>query len=411
MSRQQEQIPEEQEFVRSLIERIAEDCPRRQAGSADEQRAQELVRRELEPLGLATELVPFACNDSLYEVLALHFGLGAVGSLLGRRAPLLAALLHLSAAGSYWADSTRRAYLLRRLLPQVRSQNLLAVLPARGEPRLRIVVPAHVDAAFTGLFFRLAAVLGLGRARRPGPRRLVERPLALATYAELGLGVLALARALGASRVRSRLLEGALALPGLTAFLSTLEIAVRNEVVPGANDDLSGVAGAVLLGRRLAASRPDGVEIVLAITGAEEAGAAGAEALARAGRWPCESTVVVGLDGLCGGELCYFEEGELAPTPVPAWLREVLLDATRSDPRFAGVGPYHIPVGFTDVYVFRRCGYDGVCLGCVEPGLGAPRHYHMPSDTPDRLDFAALVRAVDFAEQLVLGIARRRLGG
>jgi ribulose-phosphate 3-epimerase len=35
----------------------------------------------------------------------------------------------------------------------------VAVLPARGEPKLRIVVPAHIDAAFTGLVFNPATPL------------------------------------------------------------------------------------------------------------------------------------------------------------------------------------------------------------------------------------------------------------
>lgn len=371
-----------------------------------------MVRRQLEEVGLHTEWAGFRFNDDLYSVLALHFGLGTLGSLLARRAPWAGALLHLTAGGSYWADSTHRHSLLRRLRPQRWSQNLLATIPARGELRLRIVLPAHIDAALTGLLFEPRFTGLLKGDAPPWAAGLLERPLAAVTHSQLALAGLAALRGL---RGRPLPAEGVLRLllsaPALATFALTADVVRRDQVVPGANDDLTGVAGSIALARRLVGRLPPGVEVVLAITGAEEAGLGGARALAASGRWAPERTVVLGLDGLSGGALRYFEEGEIERVAVPSWLEQLLGELASSEARFAGVSRFTIPVGATDVYAFRRRGFDGVCLGCVDSELGSPRHYHLPTDTPDRLDMDEFADAVDFAEALIWRIIERRTGG
>jgi len=400
---------DEHAYAYDLIAGITARCPRRQTGSQDELEAQLLIRQELEQLGLTAELDSFRFSRSLYQVLALHFGLATAGSVIARRSPLGGALLHAGAGLSYWADSTRRAYTLRRLLPMATSHNLTATLPAEGSLRLRLVLPAHIDAAFTGRLFRPGPVhRWLSAAGGPRWLRSLRRPLALITYGQLGLAGLDLVHLIRGKRLPgSALAELMLAAPALVGLLLTLEAVVRNEVVPGANDDLSGVAGLLLLARRLLVRRPPHVEIVLAVTGAEESGTGGAEALARSGRWDRERTVILGLDGLAGGELRFFEEGEVEQIPVPEWLAQAVQAVAAREPRFNGVSKLVIPAGCTDVYAFRRLGYDGVCLGCIDPATGLPGEYHLPSDTADNLDLDQLIASVDFAEQLIWEITAR----
>lgn len=405
---------DEQTFAAGLIERIVQECPQRKAGSESERRAQLMAAETLRGLGVSVEEHPFRFSDSLYAVMALHFGVGTLGALVGGVAPLAGAALRALAGGSYLADSARAGHVLRRLLPQVDSQNLVATLPADGEPRLRIVLLAHADAAFTGWVFDPLVIKALGPASLPPRLRFLGRSLAVATIAELAGSALALSRAaLGPLGSILRPMELALALPGLLAFLLNLQVVLRNEIVPGATDDLSGVAGLSLLARRLAATKRPDVELVFVFTGAEEAGTGGAFSLARdwRDRWDPSNTVVIGLDGLSNGDLCWLDEGEIVREPVPAWLEVALHRATASDSRFATVAPFDVMVGATDVYPFRRAGYDGVCIGCVDRSLGAPRHYHVPSDTPENLDPADIIRAIDFAQALIGEVIRERLGG
>ena len=128
------------------------------------------------------------------------------------------------------------------------------------------------------------------------------------------------------------------------------------------------VGGMMLLCQRiLEAGKPENLELVLVVTGAEEASLMGATALARdkAAQWDRSNTVVIALDGLCSGELRYFSEGEVMRVPTPKWLAETLDSVADSDPRFAGVRPYAIPAGATDAFAFLAQGFDAVALGCV----------------------------------------------
>lgn len=394
---------DEASWAKAFITRIVAECPRRMATSEDERRAHAIIEREMIALGLTTETHAFEFNASLYANLALHFGLGTLGSLVARRSPALALALHALSAGSYALDSSRRAFLLRRLFPFRRSQNVLGTLPAaNGRPRLRIVFLAHADAAFTGVVFRPE----ITRHAKPGP---LSKSLRVATGALAGLAAVDVAElVLGRSRPLS-LLRGALSVPPLLATLLNLDVVLRDHVVPGAMDDLSGVAGMLLLARRLRAKKPDDVELVFVATGCEEAGMGGAQALARdlRDRWDSANTVVLGLDGFANGELRWFTEGEIFPVPLAPWLSEVLTGVAGSDARFAEVRGFEIPVGATDAAPFALAGWPAVTLGCVDPGRGTPRHYHLPSDTPQNLEVSKIPMCVDFSEHVVDAVVSR----
>jgi hypothetical protein len=394
-------------YARELIARIVRECPRRVATSPDERRAHELIREELAALGLPTELHSFTWNQSLYLTLALHFGIATAGSLLASRAPLLAFALHALTAGSYAADSARAAFVLRRLAPFGASQNVLARLPAKaGSPRLRVVFLAHADAAYTGIVFHPELLKRLV-TKETSP---LHKSLRVTTGAVAGLALLDLAQIVtGRSRAISTL-RALLTVPPFLAFALNLDVVLRNHVVPGAMDNLSGVAGMLLLARRIRERVPADVEVIFCATGCEEAGLGGATRLARDKRaeWDPERTVVIGLDSLANGSLCWFKEGEIFPAPLAPWLLEALRDTAASEPRFAEVASFNIPVGGTDVVPFARAGYDAVSLGCVDRSRGAPRHYHMPTDAPENLEADSIAFSVDFAERLFDRILARR---
>ncbi len=398
-------------YAREWFERIVNTCPQRRSGSADEKQGQQLVEAEFARLGLQTEFEPFTFNGTIHGMMAAHFGLSLAGSALTRSAPAVALCCHLLAAGSYWAEAGHHASVLRRLLPRYDSQNLLASLPATEdrEPTLRIVIPAHMDAGFTGLVFSPSFLSRTSGGRLEQLLPMADRPLALVTASQLGLAVVDLFHLVVGRRFpRLGLIEGLLNLPSLTGLALNSEVLLRNQVVPGTNDNLSGVIASLLLAQRLAADKPANVEIVFAITGAEEAGLCGADALARSGRFDPANTVVIALDGIANGELHYFLEGEIERAPTPGWLVDELRAIAAADPRFGSINEFAVPVGGTDVYPFRRHGFAGVSLGAVDPSRGAPEHYHQPTDTPERLDMERFLAAVDFSEQLIRRIMVRR---
>ncbi|MDY0061634.1 MAG: M28 family peptidase [Myxococcota bacterium] len=395
--------------LQQQIFRIESLCPQRAPSSEGERRAQEVVAAEFAALGLPTTWQPFTFNDSLHANLALHFGLGTLGTLVGGVSPAAGLLLHGACATSYQLEVTRRHFLLRRLLPPRRSQNLLVTLPAKeSEPRLRIVFLAHADAAITGFIFD-PRVTRLLHRDLPGPLARLRRPLELAVRTQQALAVCDLLRLLGGPLAWPlRPLEWALTLPSLLVFLGSLQALLADELVPGANDDLSGLVALPVLARRLAADQPPDVELVFVATGCEEPGFGGADALVRetSGRWDRTNTVVIALDSIGGGDLRWLDvEGDL-PLPLPAWLRLTLQATAAADERFAGTQGFAVPCGGTDMVPFRCAGYAGVGLIGLDPTLGTPTHYHLPTDTSDNLDYEKLLLAVDFAEQLARRLYR-----
>jgi hypothetical protein len=400
--------PSEREEISRIVGRVSTECPGRRATSDAERLAALIAGEELGACGCRTEEQRFRFTGSIHQNYVLHFGLGALGTAVGGVSPPLAALLHGVASASFWYDGTHRGFLLRRLLTFRDSQNVIATLPAEGEARRRIVLLAHVDAPFTGLVMRPWFARRLAERNRPR-WRLLGRPAELATKAEAAAALLdAIRAAVPPLALPLRPLELLLGLPGLLVFLSNLEIALRAEVSPGANDNLSAVAALCVLARRLATSRPRDVEIVFVATGCEEAGWGGAKALERerAGAWDRERTVVVALDCLGNGQLRYVRaEGEVRRIPVPEPLERAVREVAASDPRFAGVTGFDVPIGGTDATPFLARGWRAVGLVAVDPDIGAPRHYHLPTDTLDRLDLDEVLLAVDFTEKLVRTLA------
>jgi len=398
-------------FVGDLIERIVAECPKRRATSASERRAQEMLQEVLQGRGFDSELVPFRYNDDLYTTLALHFGLGTLGSSLFAVAPAVSLALHATAAISYHGDSAHRFYLLRRLQQWQESQNLVCTLPAEGEPALRIVVLAHADAAPTGWMFHPWFLQRLGGPPPRGLRWLLGKPLKTATYSQYLLAYLdLLGLLLGPARLALLPAVAAASIPGLIATVLNGQIALADDVVPGATDDLSGCAALPLLATRMAPRKPADVELVFVATGCEEAGRGGAMNLARQRRdeWGRENTVILGLDGLANGDLTWLVEGEVVRHPTPTWLHDALQSVARSEPRWHDVGPFEVPAGGSDVAAFLGAGYEGTCLACIDLELETPRNYHVHTDTPENVDLVQVLSCVDFAEKLVDEIIRRR---
>lgn len=396
--------------MRSLIEQVVDACPRRTAASDCERGAQEMMAARWKELGLHTELRPFRFGTHLYANLVLHFGLAVVAAGLGLVFPWAALAIHGLVVVSYAGDSLHRFYLLRRLLGFRGSQNLLGRRPVADRVDLRIVVMAHADAAYTGLLFDPRIVRRVS-GHHPADRALGlrERPLRLVLFSVVALAIVdALAILLPGPWIAPAL--AVLAVPSALVVLINLDVLLRNRVVAGANDNLSGCAALGALAERLGGEDWPGVEVLYVVTGAEEAGVGGAWALSRQMRkdWDPSRTVILGVDGLAGGELRFFQEAEIARIPVAPWLEEVLGDVAAEDPRFGAVSRFEMGVGATDAGPFQAAGYDAVTVGCVDPSLGAPLHYHLPEDTPSNLEIRDVQLAVEFVERLVRAIVRRR---
>ena len=386
----------------ALVRRIVDDCPDRSPGSRDEHRAQVILRGQLTRLGGHAIWRRFRFSKSLYLVLGMHFTLAVIATGLYFVNPLVAAAAHLTLAISYTCDSNRWAYLLRSLLPSVTASNLLVTFPARKEMRRRIVISAHADAAPTGWMFQQS---GLGSVEKtPKLLRQIGRPLMIAVIGLLVVAAIEIkAWATGASFLTNH--PGAFY--GFSIYFAVLavlnlQVWFKNATVPGANDNLSACAALPILAERLRADQPDDVEFVFVVTACEEAGTGGAYQLAKSlrGDWRKEETDFIVLDSIGGGELCLFQEGEMMPWRIPQHLQDAVLEVAQHEERFNKIVLFPLPAGATDAIAFLSQGFNAVCLGRIDRHVGTPRNYHLPSDTPENLDYHELLETVDFTEQV-----------
>lgn len=379
--------------------------PRRLTGTPTEKAAQELLGAELSKLGFSLQWRSFRFTQSIYAGLMAHFALAVLGTALVFRWPLAALGLHAFAALSYTLESTRRALLLRGLFPSISSQNLIATLPARAARRLRLVLVAHADAAFTGVLFT-PSLIRIATKQPPRGLGYLKKQLGVAVATVALLAVLDALAVVGVWAAPWWLFLG-LSVPAFITFAFNLDVVLRNRVVPGAADNLSGCTACVELAHRLEGTLPDDVELVIVFTGAEEAGTGGAlrlaQQLSREGAWDRKDTVILGLDTLTNGELRYLEEGEILPVAVPQALERAIQDTCGETQQ--QVTKYVIPSGATDALPFLAHGWQAVSLTCIDPVLGAPRHYHHPTDTWSNVDVAQLEASIDFAEHLTRRLA------
>ncbi|HEX2086170.1 MAG TPA: M28 family peptidase [Solirubrobacteraceae bacterium] len=281
------------------------------------------------------------------------------------RRPLLAA----AALVSYELDQSGRLQWVQRLVPKGEGINVVARIAPRRRAERTFVLVAHLDAQRSGLMWDRRIVEAGAR------RRLARRAMTPAA----SLAALAMA-------LRSRVLLAVVA-----AFV--LDTATR-PTVPGANDNASGVAGALEVARRLAAEPLERTEVLVALPGAEEAGMGGMRAFLAAHPLDPRTTFVLGLDTIGSG------------VPVLAAAEGALLahryreqDLARVE-RAAGAAPpqrWRI-AAYTDPILARFAGVPTASMLSVSPETGMYTRYHRMDDLPEHVDLACVARCADIAE-------------
>jgi hypothetical protein len=370
----------------------------RPSASDGERRAAEWIAQRLRDHGCAARVEEERAHGSYWWPMGLLCGLAAAGALTGRRTAALTAGAFATAA---IADDITggRQWFRRRLLPSRPTWNVVAQA-GDGSADRAVVVVAHHDAAHTSLLFSPVPSAFVGE-RFPA---LLERtdttpPL---MWPVIGGPLLVAAGALlGARRVR--VAGTLLSLASAAAFA---EIGSRG-VVPGANDNLTGVATLIGLARRLSEEPVEGLRVLLVSTGSEESFMEGMQAFGRRhfASLPRDRTHVVCVDTVGSPELVMLEgEGMLRMNDYPEPFRELVADCARR----AGV---HLRRGLrfrnaTDALIALRAGYPTVMLGSVNR-YKLPDNYHWPTDTPDNVDFSTTSDAVALCHEVVRNLAFR----
>jgi hypothetical protein len=387
-----------QQTLRSVIEDLA--TLRRGAGSEGEREGARRLADHLRAAGardVRVEDVPYRPGYAKV-LLPLNVIAGVAGAVAHRRgrAPGAAAIAAL--CGALVADDVANGRRLWRAVATRpgRTTNVVAVA---GDPHAErtLVVLAHHDAAPTGLVFDQRPQKWLAR-RFPGLVAGADTSAPL-WWPIIGAPLLVALGALTGSRRITRAGLGALA----TTTALGADIA-RDRVVPGANDNLSGCAALVGLAQR----RDLPVRVLLASCGAEEVLQGGIYAFhdAHLKSLDPSRTWVLNLDTIGSPELFLIEgEGTLLRVrdyPDPGF-RDLIAAAAQ---RISGELQRGCRArSSTDAVIPSKAGFPTATLCSWDPATKCLTDYHLPSDTPDRLHYATIERAVDVVAAVAQDLA------
>jgi Peptidase family M28 len=383
--------------LREVVETLAE-LDRTPCSPGEREAAEWLARRLRAVEGVRVELEDepsWGAFPPTATGLGLLGALGAVLVLRGRRwsGVLLAAATFLGIVD----EAQNGPRLLRRLVRRRRATvNVIARAGEQQVPSGTLVVLAHHDAPQTGLLFdqtlqrrlhELAPHL-LARAKTSPPQWWLGLAGPLCTIAA------ALAR-------RPLPARAGLALGALGAAL--VADVWRSPTVPGANDNLSGVAALVALAELLREHPVAGMRVLLVSCGAEETLQDGVRAFMASHRHELEAerTWFVNLDTVGSPHLVMLE-GE-GPVWMESYAGASLRDLVAARAEALGI---QLERGCrarasTDSVIPSRAGYPIATLVSMTDWRTLA-NYHLPSDVPANLDYATVADAT----RLVHDVAR-----
>jgi acetylornithine deacetylase/succinyl-diaminopimelate desuccinylase-like protein len=282
------------------------------------------------------------------------------------------------------------SYLTRKLLG--RRKTAVNVVAERGDPDAprTLVVMAHHDAAQSGLVFHSGPQRWIGRKF---PRVIENNDTAVPMWWPAVAGPALVA--LGGRRLRrvGRFMSAVTAL--LMADIG------RHKAVPGANDNLTGVAVLVALSDRLRERPPRGLRVILVSAGAEETLQEGIRGFAEKhfGELPKESTYFLNIDSVGCAELTLLEgEGPFAMREYTEDFKDLIARAAER----AGV-PLRRGMRArtsTDGTVPLRAGYPTATLVSVNE-FKSIDNYHWPTDVPDNVNLLTVEQAMTLADAVL----------
>ena len=381
-------------MVRDLIDEICRDIGPRATGSAAEAAAAELLGRRLESWGLTPTVERFRVASRAFQGLLATLTGGYLLALatyfvcpLGTLTLLGLVLVVLLAHGLLDLD------LPALILPKSGSANVHGRVAPAVERRRTVLFAGHHDSAFRQPLLARSALFAWLEAMVLG---LVAAFLLL-----LGL---ALWRTV-APPVAGRPVWELVALVGCglggTFALAILGGMIRRDAVPGANDNLSAVATAWEVARRLAQAPPQHVEVRVVSFGSEEAAIKGSREFVFRHHEELRDAVLVNLESLGQSGRLFVLTGEvLAGTRHSDRAVRLVEDAARD----AGIPlrSKRLVNGLTDAASFSRRGFPATTVIRLN-AKGFLDHYHSPGDSPEHVVEEHLEEAV----RLCLAVVER----
>jgi Peptidase family M28 len=374
----------------------------RLAGTDAERRAANRLADRLRALGRRAEIEPTYVHPQAPLIHAAHSAIAFAGSLVAVAEPVVGFALVLAAATSLYLDLNTRLYLLRTLFFRRASQNVVSRGDSTDAPASLLLV-SHYDAARSGVIFEPKQV---ARAKRlsgwlPFP------PARLLFWSAAILVPLTGVRMAGVESDVISLLQLVPTLILLVAIFLLVDIQL-SEVVPGANDNASGVAVTLSLAERLRDEPPANLDVWVVLTGAAECGMEGMRSFVRAHRRDLEpaSTFVIVIDAVGVGDVRWITaEGLAVSFAMDRRLTELCAAIAEAGDGRHPAAPLRNSLA-SDALPATARRMRATTLTCRDPGALVPANHHTSDDLPGALDPGALDRAEAFAWELIHAVDR-----
>ncbi len=390
----------EERWHRTLLEELCGFT--RETASAGEFAAAEWLLERWASLGAGDAGIE---NERGHHTFWWPLGLASAGGLLAgllgmRDRNLAAAGLGAAAAWAARDELPPRSRRLRAALPQTAATNVIATI-GPVDARRTIVLVAHHDAAHSGLVFSPVIPDTLDRFL---PRLLETTNTSppLVWPAVMGPTL----AAVGAATGRRGLASGGALLSGV--FAAAMANIAASAVVPGANDNGTGVVALIALARALAERPTESVRVMLVST-SEEALCEGMHAFAKRhfGGLPKADTFFLAIDTIGSSHLLVLRgEGMFGLREYPARSLKLLDDL--ADELGIWLFPNLRLRNATDAIYPLAAGYECASL-CSCTRLKQPANYHWPTDVPENVNYQTLADAIRLIEALVRQLDQRWL--
>ena len=365
----------------------------RGSGTAEEEEAAGYVRSVLDGLNIAYEEQPFRSAASAWRPFAVMLGLAVLATLLAPlflpASSLLAAFL---LALSMWLtirESLLQDTILRRLLPQVNSRNVIGRLPSEGEPLERIVLVAHLDTHRTPYFHR-------SRKRQHWFGFMIF-------FAETGTVInILLYLALSISG-EVWLWWASLPFALLHLLMALVCAAVeRTPYSPGANDNAAAVGTALQVARELRDGPLVNTDLWFLFSGCEEVGAYGMREFLKEYSPAIQGAQFIDLEmvgqGIPG---VVIKEGMFRRIDYDPWLIEEACAAAEGTWQPAFRKEAH---AYGESVVTQRAGYPSVTLNTVLAETGKTAVWHRMDDNLDAISPQTIDNVVSWVLALLRGL-------
>ncbi|OFW60151.1 MAG: hypothetical protein A2W01_11780 [Candidatus Solincola sediminis] len=373
---------------------LAREIGGRAPGSPGERSASRFVERELKALGLEAELQRFRTTaTTAWSELLVHVIL-ITGVLLFPLDYRISYVLVFIGFIFFLLEQFGRSP-LSWLQPHRKSENVMAKISGRNDPKRTLVIAAHVDSPRSAFYYR------------PGLIRFF-RAFTLLDIFCMSLLFMIFSLTFGGSILKMEadklnLLWKIGLIFLIVPFLSLIGLTQRafsGKPIRGANDNASGVAVLLELARVYSRRRPQNLDIWFVATGAADAGGTGIKRLLSRNRRGLKGAFFVILDKVGYGlPVCYRKEGVLFPFRANRKLTSIVKDIYQVHPHYAG--------GFKRNGLYRGEGFQLLSRGKKALTLsarekpGCPRFWRWHEDDLENLDPRCMRLTLDLVRSMI----------